>query len=442
MVNILIIDDELSVRKSMGIVLRHAGFAISEAASPEDAVSKMRDSEFSLIIMDMNFGRRTDGEQGIELLMKARILQPDTPVILITAWGTIDLAVRGMKEGAYDFITKPWNNRVMLQRIQTALSLNKQLEIFDQTEFDRCGIIGESKPLKEVLHTVKRIAPTDAPVLILGENGTGKEMIANAIHNNSRRRQGPMVMVNLGGISHGLFESEMFGHTKGAFTGAHAARKGRFEIADKGTIFLDEIGELDLSCQVKLLRVLQQHTFEPLGDSVARKVDIRIICATNADIPSMVRDKTFREDLFYRINLITINLPALRERRDDIPSLARHFIDNCCVQNGIEKKKITPDAIEMLTRLPYPGNIRQLRNMVERAVLSNASGILASSDFDFADMSEPNRSSVVTSSSLDDVERQAVIDALSRAGGNSTQAARILGITRQSLYRRKEKYGL
>ena len=274
----------------------------------------------------------------------------------------------------------------------------------------------------------------------MGENGTGKEMIANAIHTNSRRREAPFVMVNLGGISQTLFESEMFGHTKGAFTGAVASRKGRFEMADHGTIFLDEIGDLDMSCQVKLLRVLQQHTFEPLGESRPVKVDIRVVCATNAPLPEMVAQRTFREDLFYRINLITLRVPSLRERRDDIPLLVRHFMAQSSGSMGKDMPDIASDAMEYLTRLPYPGNIRQLRNMVERAVLTGGPTLTRD---DFAGMAEgAPETAVRPAGTLDDMEKNAIVDALDKADGNLSQASRMLGLTRQTLYRRMAKYGL
>ena len=318
---ILIVDDDAAIRKSLEFLLKRAGYETETSSGPDDALLKVRRTPFDLILMDMNFGISTSGEDGIALLRKVKIFQPETPVILITAWGSIELAVEGIKTGAFDFITKPWNNRVLLQRIETAISMYSKPQASEEKPFDNGGIIAHNAEMLNLLATVKRIAPTDAPVLILGENGTGKEMIANAIHINSRRSRNPFVMVNLGGISQSLFESEMFGHAKGAFTGAVAARKGRFELADKGTIFLDEIGDLDLSSQVKMLRVLQQHTFEVLGESRPRKVDIRVVCATNADIPAMVKEGKFREDLFYRINLITLRVPALRERPDDIPLL-------------------------------------------------------------------------------------------------------------------------
>lgn len=438
---ILIIDDDEGIRMSLGLLLKRAGYAVDTADNPSDALDKIRAHRYELILMDMNYSRSTTGEEGIVLLRKARIFQPDTPVILITAWGSIDLAVEGMRAGAFDFITKPWNNLALLQRVETALRLNGREPEAGAESFKRDGIIGNNKQLLELLDTVERVAPTDAPVLILGENGTGKELIANALHINSRRHDKPFVMVNLGGIAQSLFESEMFGHAKGAFTGAVAARKGRFEVADKGTIFLDEIGDLDMACQVKLLRVLQQHTFEPLGESTPRKVDVRVVCATNADLPAMVRDRTFREDLFYRINLITLHVPALRDRRDDIPLLVRHFIRESVKGSGKDIPEIASDAMEYLSRLPYPGNIRQLKNMVERAVLIGGN-VLQVNDFSSFVGAEAPVPDNRPAGSLDDMEKRAVLDALANADGNVSQAARALGITRQALYRRMEKFGI
>ena len=441
---ILIIDDDETIRLSLGLMLRKAGYDCEVASNPDEALQKVRQHQFSLILMDMNYGRSTSGREGIELLMKTKIFQPDTPVILMTAWGSIDLAVEGMKAGAYDFITKPWHNLVLLQRIETALKLNSTVQEEAKPGFDRGGIIGNNQVLNELLATVEKIAPTDAPVLILGENGTGKELVANAIHNNSKRKANPFVMVNLGGISQSLFESEMFGHVKGAFTGAVSSRKGRFEMADKGSIFLDEIGDLDPGSQVKLLRVLQEHKFEPLGQSIPKKVDIRVISATNADIPQMVIDKTFREDLFYRINLITLRLPPLRERRDDIPLLVRHFIKQSAFTNGFETPEISSEAMELLTRLPYPGNIRELKNILERAVLTGGNR-LEKSDFEYlgTNLKSPHQGGDSEGySNLEDIERNALKEALEKSNGNFTQAARMLGVTRQTLYRKLEKHGM
>lgn len=438
---ILIIDDDEAIRLSLSLLLKKAGHECDLAATPDEALQKVRQRQYELILMDMNYSRSTTGREGIELLMKTKIFQPETPVILMTAWGTIDLAVEGMKAGAYDFITKPWHNLVLLQRIETAIKLNSNCREDVKSSFDRGGIIGNNQSLNDLLSTVEKIAPTEAPVLILGENGTGKELIANAIHANSKRKDNPFVMVNLGGISQSLFESEMFGHVKGAFTGAVSSRKGRFEVADKGTIFLDEIGELDLGSQVKLLRVLQEHKFEPLGQSTPKKVDIRVISATNADIPKMVNDRTFREDLFYRINLITLRLPPLRERRDDIPLLIRHFIKLSATHNGFDIPEISSEAVEFLCRLPYPGNIRELKNILERAVLTGGN-ILEKKDFDYLESGSGLNDDLGKVSNLEDIEKKALKEALESSNGNYTQAARILGVTRQTLYRKLEKHGM
>lgn len=445
---ILIVDDDKAIRQSLALVLKRKGYETALAGNPDEALGMLRKHKFRLVIMDMNYSLSTTGEEGIHLLRQTKIFQPDTPVILITAWGSIELAVEGMRFGAFDFITKPWNNHLLLQRIETALSLSSPARDSDRNpaDFDRCGFIGENPRVKELLKTVERIAPTDAPVLVLGENGTGKELIANAIHKNSRRKNAPFVMVNLGGISTSLFESEMFGHSKGAYTGAVSERKGRFELADKGTIFLDEIGDLTQDCQVKLLRVLQQHTFERLGESRTRKTDIRAICATNADLPAMVREHTFREDLFYRINLITLRIPPLRERRDDIPLLTRSFMESASRSHGIRCPEISHEALGYLSRLPYPGNVRQLRNMVERAVLMCAGGILEKCDFEadgnIQDVSATDLKGSLEGATLEDLEAAAIAEAVRKYDGNLSRVAAALGITRQSLYRKIEKHGI
>jgi two-component system NtrC family response regulator len=280
-------------------------------------------------------------------------------------------------------------------------------------------------------------------VLITGESGTGKELIAEAIHKGSQRSDKPFVKVNLGGISSSLFESEMFGHKKGAFTDAYNDRKGRFELADGGTIFLDEIGELELPSQVKLLRVLQDMTYEVLGDSRQRRTDVRVVCATNADLTTMVAERTFREDLYYRINLITIHLPALRERTEDIPLLVRHFADKACEQNGMERVEITPDATNYLKTLPYPGNIRELKGLVERTLLMNQGKPLTKKEFEACVTSSPSAmESIVASGSIEDAERTLITNAIEKYQGNMSKVASALGISRGALYRRLEKYGI
>lgn len=428
---ILVVDDDAAIRTSLKLLLGRAGLSVELVADSPGAINAVRASRPELVLLDMNFSHDTSGIEGLTLLKQIRIFRPDVPIILMTAWGSIPLAVEGMKAGASDFITKPWDNRALLNRIATLTAMAEPAG--DANGFDRSLIVGNSPALMNVLKTVERIAATSASVLIMGENGTGKELIAETIHRNSPRASKPFVKVNLGGIPEGLFESEMFGHRKGAFTGAVSDRKGRFELADHGTIFLDEIGELDAPCQVKLLRVLQEGTFEPLGDSRTRRVDLRVISATNAPLPDMVADRRFREDLFYRLNLITLTLPPLRERNGDIPLLARHFAR--LVDADTE---LTADAITYLETLPFLGNIRELKNTVERAILVSGSKHLTADDFRRATL-PPTRNVVRT---IDENERLMIEQAINACGGNLSKVAARLGISRQALYRRMEKHGL
>ena len=375
------------------------------------------------------------------------MLAPEVPVILITAWGSIHLAVQGIRAGAFDFITKPWNNLALLESIRTAIQVQESSTAADaapKSPFRRDKIIGKSPLLERVLQTVSRIASTHAPVLITGESGTGKELIAEAIHENSERKDRPFIKVNLGGISLSLFESEMFGHKKGAFTDAHYDRKGRFELADGGSIFLDEIGDLDMVSQVKLLRVLQDHTFESLGDSRPKQVDTRIICATNRNLPQMVQQGEFREDLFYRINLITVQMPALRERREDIPLLVEYFARQQARQNGLEPVEISAEAMEYLSRLPYPGNVRELKNFVERTILVSQQSHLTEVDFKNQYVEIAAKTGVHDTSvhSLEEIEKQMILRALELYGGNLSKVATALGLSRQAVYRRLEKYAI
>lgn len=447
---ILVIDDDSAVRSSLSFMLKRAGFEVHTVSTPAEAIQFVRVTEPRMVLMDMNFSLTTTGQEGLVLLKQVKVFYPQVPVILMTAWGSIQLAVEGMKAGAFDFITKPWNNAALLQRIETALKLtaeiNEQKEDAPaETTLLRSNIIGKSPALMNVLNMVGRIAKTNASVLITGESGTGKELIAEAIHMNSPRAKKNFVKVNLGGISQSLFESEMFGHKKGAFTDATADRTGRFEMADKGTIFLDEIGDLDPSCQVKLLRVLQDQTFEVLGDSRPRKTDIRVVSATNADLRKMVSEHSFREDLFYRINLITIHLPALRERKEDIPLLVRYFADKQMKQNGLPPVEFSPDAMQFLMRLPYPGNIRELKNLVERTILMNMKPVLEAADFEAQYQridSSREASANLNGLTLEEIERRTILHTLQLHNGNLSQVAIALGISRAALYRRLEKYGI
>lgn len=444
---ILICDDDPTVRSSLSLVLKRAGYGIATAETPEQAVAQIRTTIPGLILMDMNYTRSTTGEEGLELLAKVKVLAPEVPVILITAWGSIHLAVQGIRAGAFDFITKPWNNLALLESIRTAIQVQESSTAADaapKSPFRRDKIIGKSPLLERVLQTVSRIASTHAPVLITGESGTGKELIAEAIHENSERKDRPFIKVNLGGISLSLFESEMFGHKKGAFTDAHYDRKGRFELADGGSIFLDEIGDLDMVSQMKLLRVLQDHTFESLGDSRPKQVDTRIICATNRNLPQMVQQGEFREDLFYRINLITVQMPALRERREDIPLLVEYFARQQARQNGLEPVEISAEAMEYLSRLPYPGNVRELKNFVERTILVSQQPHLTEVDFknQYVEIAVKTGGHDTSVHSLEEIEKQMILRALELYGGNLSKVATDLGLSRQAVYRRLEKYAI
>ena len=376
---ILVCDDDDAVRSSLGFLLDKAGYETVSVVTPSDILKNIRESDFGLVLLDMNFSLSINGEEGIELLRKIKLLKPGIPVILMTAWGSVELAVKGMKLGASDFVTKPWNNVQLLKVIETSISLaenlSNEVNIPEQPEDNKPefeGIVGRDARLTEILELIRRVAPTHAPVLITGESGTGKELIASAIHRLSGRKDKPFIKVNLGGIPSGLFESEMFGYKKGAFTDAGSDHKGRFEKADSGTIFLDEIGDLSHPSQVKLLRVLQDQTFEKLGDSGSITVDVRILSATNHDLYSLVESGSFREDLLYRINLIQIEVPPLRKRINDIPLLAGYFIDEASRKYSVGKKAITPNAEEWLIEQEWPGNVRELKNVIERTVLLTA----------------------------------------------------------------------
>lgn len=449
---ILIIDDDIAVRASLVLLLRGEGYKPLTASSEAEALSALKHHEVSLIILDLNFSIETSGKEGMELLQKIRVMNVAVPVILITGWGTIELAVQGMKLGANDFINKPWSNEHLLQSIKTLLDLQenksqhhtrKQLDAM----YNFQNIIGEDEKMVQLLDTIGRVAATDASVLIMGESGTGKELIAEAIHQNSLRNSKPFIKVNLGGISTSLFESEMFGHVRGAFTDARIDRVGRFEMANKGTIFLDEIGDLDAGSQVKLLRVLQDRTYEVLGSSRTKVVDVRVVSATNRNLDEMVADGTFREDLLYRINLITVKLPALRERPKDIPLLVNFFINNLKEIYNRPSLAVTKDAMKWLQQLTLPGNIRQLKNLVERSVLVSRKDVLDIESFrSQLELSPAKKGSIqlpdVGALTLDEVEILMIKKALEHHNNKISKAASSLGLTRSSLYRRLEKYNI
>ena len=455
---ILIVDDDPSVVTSLGLLLKQHGHASAAANAPGQALALLREQRFELVIQDMNFSRDTSGREGLDLLRDIRELRPELPVVLITAWGSISLAVQGVKLGASDFITKPWSNSYVIQSVETVLSLAadplersgdrpppERAEL--DARHDLSALIGEDPAFLRMLDMVGRVSPTDASVLVTGESGTGKELVAAALHRNSRRHERPFVKVNLGGISSTLFESEMFGHVRGAFTDARADRKGRFEVADGGTIFLDEVGDLDPSSQVKLLRVLQDRTFEVLGSSTTRSVDVRVISATNRDLAEGVGDGSFREDLLYRLNLITLRVPALRERASDVPRLARHFLTRCTERYGRGPSELTASAERWLQRQPWPGNVRQLEQTIERAVLVLDGARVDERDLETLSRLEGGESRDDAlprpgSMTLEQMERAMVTNCLRHYEGNVSRAADALGLSRAALYRRIEKYGL
>lgn len=453
---ILIIDDDIAIRTSLKLLLKKQGYEVQTASGPEEVDPILAEGLPELIILDMNFSIKTTGEEGLSVLKKLKTLHPQIPVILITAWGNISLAVEGMKLGAADFIQKPWQNDYLIQAVGTALSLSQSeatgaASAFNRKELDQKfkfeNIIGEDEKLLQILRTIGRVAPTDASILIQGESGTGKELIAEAIHNNSKRKHKPFVKVNLGGMHAGLFESEMFGHKRGAFTDAHHDRIGRFGMADGGTIFLDEIGDLDMSSQVKLLRVLQDRTYEMLGDSRTRKVNVRIVCATHHDLSELVRKGTFREDLFYRINLITVKLPALRERPKDVSLLVNHFVHGLQDAYAREGLEISRKAMRWLKELPYPGNIRELKNLVERTVLVTESDSLEQEHFEAQFQSSPRANDTqqlpaVGSMTLEQMEAAMIQKAMKFHKYNISKVARALGMSRAALYRRLDKYNI
>lgn len=462
---ILIVDDDPSVTASLALLLKQAGYPSQTAPSPTEALKQIESEKFSLVLQDMNFSRQTSGEEGLRLLRQIKSLNPQLPVVLITAWGSIELAVQGVRAGASDFITKPWTHQQIIQAVRTALGLaeanspqnagKQQTREQLDARYDFNNLVGADPKFLRILDLIGRIAATDASVLITGESGTGKELIADAIHRNSHRREAALVKVNLGGIPAQLFESEMFGHVKGAFTDARQDRKGRFETADGGTIFLDEIGDLDASSQVKLLRVLQDRTYEVLGSSQTRTVDVRVVSATNRNLPEMVANGQFREDLLYRLNLIAIHLPPLRERTGDVPLIASSFLENLAKVYRRASLSISDQALRWLQGQSWPGNIRQLRHVIERALLVSGKDTLEMEDFELTmamDMEMDARPDSrlegrevlpqVGAMTLDDIEKAMIIKAMAHHDGNISRVAEALGLSRAALYRRFEKYGI
>ncbi len=438
---ILIIDDDSTVCTSLKLLLGKVGHEVKAITNPIIAIDQIKEFKPNLIVLDMNFSIATSGKQGLKLLKNIFEYDKSISVILMTGWATVALAVEGMKLGAKDFIAKPWDNKELINSIKNIEALFHSSNHKINQEHGVNSIIGNSKSIEKVLAMIDKVAPTDASILISGESGTGKELIAEAIHQKSNRKDKPFIKVNLGGLPIELFESEMFGHVKGAFTGADIDREGRFSIANGGTIFLDEIGELPLANQVKLLRVLQEKTFEKLGSSKQQKIDVRVICATNRNLFEMVNEGTFREDLLYRINLINIHIPPLRDRKEDIPLIANYFLKNIAALYNKERIYITDECLNWLSNQEFKGNIRQLKNIIERTFfLHQEKKALDRKSFlpSFSTNQVPDKSKETFN--LEAMELETIKKALAINNNVISTTAKALGITRSALYRRLEKY--
>ena len=446
---VLIIDDEKQILGLLSRIIGLEGYEVLQAATCKAGLRQMEQHSPEVVLCDVFL---PDGN-GVDLVSDLKKLRPLSEIILLTAHGNIPDGVQAIKNGAFDYITKgDDNNKIIplvakaMEKASAAYQQQKKEATAGGSQYSFDTIVGKSPAIQAAIALAQKVSATEVPVLLTGETGTGKEVFAQSIHQHSSRKGKSFVAINCSSFSRDLLESEMFGHKAGAFTGALKETKGLFEEASGGTIFLDEIGDLELSCQVKLLRVLQDQTFEVLGDSRPRKVDIRVVSATNRDLRSMVVDRTFREDLFYRINLITVHLPALRERREDIPLLARYFADKQSEINGLPRVEFSSDAQTYLSRLPFPGNIRELKNLVERTILVSGKTLLDAADFEVHCVDTSSSKSTIPSSleglTLDELEKQTILRSLEAHGGNLSHVATALGISRAALYRRLEKYGI
>lgn len=452
--NILIIDDDEDILFSARLLLKQHYSIVRIEKNPEQIPVILKDNHYDVILLDMNFsGNTTTGVEGFYWLKKILELDPKAVVIHITAFGNIDIAVKAIKDGATDFVLKPWQNEQLLATVSSAMKLSeskqeidnllsRQKQLSSDMEKEFHDIVGISEEMQKVFITIQKVAKTDANILILGENGTGKELIARAIHHQSDRNKEIFLSVDMGAISESLFESEFFGYVKGAFTDAKEDRAGRFEVASGGTLFLDEIGNLTFNLQMKLLTALQNRQITRLGSTISKKIDIRLICATNLPYEELISEKRFRQDLLYRVNTIEIHLPPLRKRFEDIPLLVDHFINIYCKKYNKSMKKISAQAQSKLTQYHWPGNIRELQHMIERVVIMSDSGMLHPEDFYFSSKDVKDEEAVFDNYHLEEAEKMLIIKAISLHGGNLTKAAKELGLTRASLYRRLEKYGL
>lgn len=441
--NILTVDDDKDVLTAVRLLLKNSVRQITTESRPENLMRLLSQQNFDLLMLDMNFQSAINtGNEGIYWLREVKSKYPQLPVVMITAYADIDLAVKSLKEGAADFVVKPWQNAALLQSLSDALQEKKGAKR-KNISGEETAIIGESEPMQTLFLQLEKVAPSDANILVLGENGTGKDLIAKAIHQKSMRKDKPFIKVDVGALTETLFESELFGHKKGAFTDAKDDRTGLIEAANGGTLFLDEIGNISLYQQAKLLTVLQNREIMRLGSNVAIPVDIRLISATNLPLSELANEQKFRKDLIYRINTVELNIPPLRKREGDVLLLAEHFL------RFYEKKYLKPTmsfsekAKEKLADYLYPGNVRELQYAVERAVIMSDGAVLKPEDVIFSLIEElPERKEAPNNYNLEDIEKQAILDVLEKHNGNISKAARELGLTRAALYRRMSKYEL
>ena len=446
-------DDDPGIRDSAQMFLKQIFSVVRTESSPESIPIILEKEDFDVILLDMNFQKgKIDGQEGLSWLERILKIDPRAMIVLITAYGDIDLAIQSIKAGAADFIVKPWKNQKLLATILSGIRLKKaSAEVFRLQETSEklskdidknySIFVGNSYPVKKVKEMIARISETDADVLILGKNGTGKELVAREIHRNSARKDKVFMNVDLGAISESLFESELFGHTKGAFTDAHQDKPGRFELASGGTIFLDEIGNLSLPLQAKLLSVLENRRITRIGSAIEIPVDIRLICATNQNLHQMVNERRFREDLLYRINMVEIHVPSLQERKDDIPLLINHYLEIFKQKYHKPKLRISQNTLGKLKKYPWPGNVRELKNAVERAIILGSSGQLSPSSL-FVPGYSVSETQNQDSFDMNENEKQLILKAINHNRGNITYAARDLGIARAALYRRMKKHGI
>ena len=450
---ILVVDDDSAHRTMLRTLINGWGYAASEADDGSTAIEKVKETSFDLVLMDVRMVKVS----GLEALEKIKSYNPAIPVIIMTAYSSIETAVEALKEGAHDYLTKPLDFdklRLTIERAMEHTRLKEENRLLRESlgqQFDSQNIIGKSPGMLKLLETVAQVAPSEATVLISGESGTGKELIAGAIHFNSLRKKGPFVKINCAAITETLLESELFGHEKGAFTGADRRKEGRFSQAHGGTLFLDEVSEMSLMMQVKLLRALQEREFNRVGGETTIQVDVRVIAATNKNLVEQINEGAFREDLYYRLNVVELQVPPLLERKEDIPLLARHFLEIFTDKNRKEIKGFTPQAMDNLIRHDWPGNVRELMNAIERGVVLARSYYLGVEDFPFMkDMLLQNDPDSANSAEhflrgdlpLEDVEKAAILKTLEAAGGNKSETARRLGITRKTLHKKLKAYGV